>query len=165
MKTISTTYCRRFDNSCYHHQCISGFIVLFLKICSTILGTTIPKKYKILGLLAEDTIKVFRFFIECTIGCKSAFTTNPTLCAHFAFAPVSIQQQCYAGMRQQCYAGMQQQCYAGMRQQCYAGMRQQCYAGMRQQCYAGMRQQCYAGMRLQFNFLAFCCFLTERKQT
>ena len=122
MKTISTTYCRRFDNSCYHHQCISGFIVLFLKICSTILGTTIPKIYKIVGLLAEDTIRLFRlrlfrFFIECTIGCKSAFTTNPTLCAHFAFVPLSIQQQCYAGMR------------------------------------------------LQFNFLAFCCFFTERKLT
>jgi len=24
MKTISTTYCRRFDNSCYRHQCIAN---------------------------------------------------------------------------------------------------------------------------------------------
>jgi len=25
MKTISTTYCRRFDNSCYHHQCFADW--------------------------------------------------------------------------------------------------------------------------------------------
>jgi len=25
MKTISTTYCKRFDNSCYHHQCIANW--------------------------------------------------------------------------------------------------------------------------------------------
>ena len=24
MKTIQTTYCKRFDNSCYHHQCIAN---------------------------------------------------------------------------------------------------------------------------------------------
>jgi len=25
MKTIQMTYCKRFDNSCYHHQCIANF--------------------------------------------------------------------------------------------------------------------------------------------
>jgi len=29
MKTISTTYCKRFDNSCYHHQCIANSNSIF----------------------------------------------------------------------------------------------------------------------------------------
>jgi len=25
MKQMQTTYCKRFDNSCYHHQCIANW--------------------------------------------------------------------------------------------------------------------------------------------
>ena len=33
MKKISTTYCRRFDNSCYHHQCIAnGTAVILVQV-------------------------------------------------------------------------------------------------------------------------------------
>ena len=30
MKTISTTYCRHFDNFCYHHQCIANWTAVIL---------------------------------------------------------------------------------------------------------------------------------------
>ena len=30
MKTISTTYCKRFDNSCYHHQCIVDWTAVII---------------------------------------------------------------------------------------------------------------------------------------
>ena len=29
---IQTTYCKRFDNSCYHHQCIANTVDLITKI-------------------------------------------------------------------------------------------------------------------------------------
>ena len=33
MKTTQTTYCKRFDNSCYHHQCIAdGTAVIMLQV-------------------------------------------------------------------------------------------------------------------------------------
>jgi len=30
MKTISTTYCKRFLKSCYHHQCIANLTVVIM---------------------------------------------------------------------------------------------------------------------------------------
>jgi len=30
MKAVSTTYCRRVDNSCYHHQCIANWTAVIL---------------------------------------------------------------------------------------------------------------------------------------
>ena len=30
MKTISTTYCKRFDNSYYHHQCIANWTAVIM---------------------------------------------------------------------------------------------------------------------------------------
>jgi len=30
MKTTQTTYCKRFDNSCYHHQCIANWTAVIM---------------------------------------------------------------------------------------------------------------------------------------
>ena len=30
MRTIKTTYCKRFDNSCYHHQCIANWTAVIM---------------------------------------------------------------------------------------------------------------------------------------
>jgi len=30
MKTISTTYCKRFDNSRYHHRCIANWTAVII---------------------------------------------------------------------------------------------------------------------------------------
>jgi len=30
MKTIETTYWKRFDNSCYHHQCIANWTAVVM---------------------------------------------------------------------------------------------------------------------------------------
>ena len=30
MKTIQTTYRKRFDNSCYHHQCIANWTAVIM---------------------------------------------------------------------------------------------------------------------------------------
>ena len=51
MKTISTTDCKRFDNSCYHHQYIANWIaVIMLRV---LIGHTTINKiiHKIKGSL------------------------------------------------------------------------------------------------------------------
>ena len=34
MKTISTTYCKRFDSSCYHPQCIANSTALIMLLAA-----------------------------------------------------------------------------------------------------------------------------------
>jgi len=45
MKTIQTTYCKRFGNSCYHHQCIANYLAGFMTSMTSSVCSDWPQTY------------------------------------------------------------------------------------------------------------------------